>query len=346
MTEPILREAGPDEDIAIAACIGVAFTDNPKADVDVLRWQYRDNPFGPTASWVWDDDGAIVAHYSGFPMPCLIDGVVGLTANAVDAAVLPSHQGMRLFTPLATALYADCAAKGMAISYCFGSNPVALHAVERAGWMEVARLRTLVLPVDDGWVARRFHLPRPAATAIRRLAFGPRRGTTGDGSSVTTTAPDGIDDLWARTVEAGDIRNGTIRNQAWFRWRYDASPVGGYRHVAVRTGDRLDAVATVLERDDFGGRFGYLLELVAADADAARRALRGVIVNTPGIAGLATLAVSGGPLHRLATSAGMRTLPRRLEPKPARFGFVDNAGGATHLRTAPWHVGWGDLDQL
>ena len=85
MTELVLRQAGPDDDEAIAACIAEAFPDNPKADVDVLRWQYRDNPFGETSSWVWDDGGRIVAHYSGFPMPCLIDGEVGLTANAVDA---------------------------------------------------------------------------------------------------------------------------------------------------------------------------------------------------------------------------------------------------------------------
>ncbi|MBW8827222.1 MAG: hypothetical protein JF603_12875 [Acidobacteria bacterium] len=231
----------------------------------------------------------------------------------------------------------------MAISYCFGSNPVALRAVGRAGWMEVARLRTLVLPVDDGWVARRFHLPRTAASMARRLAFGLGRGPTGTEAG---TLPGGIDDLWARTVAAGDIRNGTIRDEAWFRWRYDASPVGGYRHIAVHAGGRLDALATVLVHDDFGGRFAYLLELVAADPDAARQVLRGVIATTPGIAGIATLAVGGGPLQRLATDAGMRTLPRRLEPKAARFGFVDNGGGTAHLRTAPWHVGWGDLDQL
>ena len=348
MTELVLRQAGPDDDEAIAACIAEAFPDNPKADVDVLRWQYRDNPFGETSSWVWDDGGRIVAHYSGFPMPCLIDGEVGLTANAVDAAVAPDQQGKGLFTPLARALYEDCAAKGMAISYCFGSNPVALHAVGKAGWMEVARLRTAVLPVDDGWVAGRFHVPRSVAYAARRILF---RLGSGPAGQQADELPDGIDDLWARVVAAGDIRNGTIRGEAWFRWRYEASPRVGYKHFVARSNGRLDAIATVLVKDDFGGRFAYLLELLAVDADHARRVLRAVAAGSPGIAGLATLAVSGSQLHRIATSAGMRTLPRRLEPKPARFGFVDNAAGSgrgtlAHLRRATWQVGWGDLDQL
>ena len=50
MSEPLLRPATPDDDVAIAACIAEAFPANPKARVDVLRWQYRDNPFGDTAS--------------------------------------------------------------------------------------------------------------------------------------------------------------------------------------------------------------------------------------------------------------------------------------------------------
>ena len=101
----------------------------------------------------------------------------------------------------------------------------------------------------------------------------------------------------------------------------------------------------MLEREDFGGRFGYLLELQAVDVDAARSVLRAV-ASFEGISGIATVAVDGGPLHRLATSAGMRTLPRRLEPKGgAWYGLVDTTGGGRAL-DVPWHVGWGDMDHL
>ena len=37
MSEPLLRPATPDDDIAVAACIAESFPANPKARVDVLR---------------------------------------------------------------------------------------------------------------------------------------------------------------------------------------------------------------------------------------------------------------------------------------------------------------------
>ena len=51
MSEPVLRAAGPGDDEAVAALIGEAFPGNPKARVEVLRWQYRDNPFGVFAQF-------------------------------------------------------------------------------------------------------------------------------------------------------------------------------------------------------------------------------------------------------------------------------------------------------
>ncbi|MCU1380571.1 MAG: hypothetical protein JWN29_3554, partial [Acidimicrobiales bacterium] len=194
MSEPDLRPAGTDDDEAIAALIGEAFPGNPKARLDVLRWQYRDNPFGETVSWVWDDGGRIVAHYSAYPMPYLLDGQPAVGANAVDAAVAPSHQGRRLFTPLAQALYADCAARGMPIAVCYASNPIAIKGVARAGVEWQPRLRTLVLAVDDAWLARRFHVPAPVGGLVRRAVFALGRGPTGD---EVDGPPGGLDDLWS-----------------------------------------------------------------------------------------------------------------------------------------------------
>ncbi|MCU1352891.1 MAG: hypothetical protein JWM05_2100 [Acidimicrobiales bacterium] len=344
MSEPVLRDAGPDDDEAIAALIGEAFPGNPKSRVDVLRWQYRENPFGETVSRVWDEDGRIVAHYSAFPMPYLLDSRPAVAGNAVDAAVAPSHQGQRLFTPLARALYEGCAAAGMPVAVCYASNPIAMQGVARAGVEWQPRLRTLVLAVDDAWLARRFHLPAALGGLVRRTAFGLRRGPVAE---EVRALPDGIDGLWAhvrRDVEGG-VENGVERGEAWCRWRYEASPIGGYRYVALQRGATLAGLAVVLEREDFGGRFAYLLELQAIDAGAARAVLRGV-ADFEGISGIATVAVDGGPLHRLATRAGMRTLPKRLEPKGgAWYGLVATDGERRTL-DIPWHVGWGDMDHL
>jgi RimJ/RimL family protein N-acetyltransferase len=331
-----LREATPADDEAIARCIGQAFPGNPKARVEVLRWQYRDNPFGSTAGVVWDDEGEIVGHYSAYPMPYLLDGASVVGANAVDAAIAPTHQGRRLFTPMAKALYEACAEHGMPVAVCYATNEIAMRGVAKAGVEWRPRLRTAVLATDDGWLARRFHVPKPVASAVRRAGFGLGRGPAGD---EVAGVPDAVSALWDATKAAGGIVNGVDRGEAWWRWRYEASPLGPYRFFAF--GDQ--AAAVVVEHEDFGGRFAYVLELLASDAAAAKAVLRAIVAGIPGLAGVATVAVDDGPLLRLATAAGLRTVPVRFEPRSANYGLVATDGRPL---SGPWHVGWGDMDHL
>src|SRR4051812_33907213 len=109
-------------------------------------------------------------------------------------------QGKRIFRPLIAALCAGSATKGPSGSLAYPSNPIAVKGIRSAGWMEVARLRTLVLAVDDGWLASRFHVPRLAAKAVRATVFSTGTGPAGDEVS---GVPDGLDALWARTVRDG-----------------------------------------------------------------------------------------------------------------------------------------------
>ena len=342
MSEPVLREARPEDEAGISACLLECFPDNPKARPEVRSWQYR-NPFGQLSAWVYDDGGRIVGHYANYPVPCLLDGVPSVAGVAVDAAVAPDYQGRRMMRPLNEALYADSATKGMRVSLAYPSNPIAVKGIRSAGWLEVARLRTLVLAVDDGWLANRFHVPRPVAAAVRRVGFGSRRGPSGD---EVDAPPAGLDELWATTVANGGVRNGIIRDAAWWDWRYARSPMSSYRYFETRRGDRLVGAAAVVVREDFGGRFAYLLELQAVDGDAAREIVRAVAGALGDVSGIATVAVHNGPLHDMARAGGLRTLPQRLEPKGLWFGFVDNDATTSHLTTAPWNIGWGDLDHL
>ena len=341
-----LRESGRDEEEAIRRLLVESFPDNPKARREVMDWQYWDNPFGPTSCWVWSerDGGEIVGHYANYPVPCLLDGRPSLAGLAVDAAMSPKLQGKRMFKPLSEALYADSVNKGMAVSLAYPSNPIAVKGIRSAGWLEVTRLRTLVLAVDESFVTDRFKVPAPVARLGLKVAFGPGAGPRGE---EVGGPPDGLDALWATWAAAGRIRNGIIRDAAWWDWRYARSPMGPYRYFEVRAGADLLAAAVVLVHEDFGGRFAYLLELLAEDRDSARALLRTIIRSVSGVAGLATVAMQGTHLHRMARAAGMRTLPQRLEPKGLWFGFVDNGGrGWSRLTSAPWAIGWGDLDHL
>ena len=341
---PVLREATAADEDGITACLAESFPDNPKAKPEIRHWQYH-NPFGEPIAYVYDDGtGRIVGHYANYAVPCLLDGQASLAGVAVDAAVSPDFQGRGLMKPLNQALYAASVERGMRVSLAYPSNPIAVKGIRSAGWLEVTRLRTLVLAVDDGFLARRFRVPRPIAGVIRRAAFSTGRGPRGD---EVGAPPDGLDGLWASWLRDGSIRNGIVRDAAWWQWRYAASPMSAYRYFEARRDRRLVGAAAVVVREDFGGRFAYLLELLAEDRDAARRVVRAVAANVRDVGGIATVAVDGSHLHRIATSAGLRTLPQRLEPKGLWFGFVDNAqAGLDRLTTQPWAIGWRDLDHL
>src|SRR2546425_10920958 len=97
----VLRAAGPDDDEGIRALFVSSFPDSPKVDPDFLRWQYWDNPFSETRSWVWEDGGEIVSHYAGLPVPAVVRSHAAVAAIGVDAATAPSHRGRGLFESLA-----------------------------------------------------------------------------------------------------------------------------------------------------------------------------------------------------------------------------------------------------
>jgi GNAT superfamily N-acetyltransferase len=243
-----LRPATPDDDVAIAACIGAAFPSNPKARLDVLRWQYRDNPFGDTVGWVHEDDGRVVAHYSAFAMPYVLDGERATAGNAVDAAVLPSHQGRGLFTPMAAALYESCAARGFALEVCYATNPIAMRGVARAGVAWQPPLRVLATP--------------------RRPGRSPGEEVEGP--------PAHVDDVW----RAMGVRNGVDRGAAWWDWRYARSPMEQYRYFSAP-----GAAMVVLLRGRLGCVLELVADGPTAARDVVRAAPVGLGLLTVAVEG-------------------------------------------------------------
>ena len=339
----ILRAATEADDAGIRAVIAAAFPDNPKQREQITAWQYWSNPFGKTCVWVWDDDGRIVATYANFPMPAVLDGRTALAGNGVDAAVDPEYQGRRLFEPLAKALYEDSLNHGMAVTLCFINNPFAIKGTTKAGWLHVGQLGVWVLAVDDAWMAQRVHVPLVAAAVGRRVVWHQRRGT-GE-VEVGAEVPTGIDGLWA----VAGVTTGVARHQAWWDWRYGGHPDRPYTFLSARSpsGDLVGAgVATV--REAFGGRFVYLLELLATDRNAAAAVGRAAadVAADAGAAGVAVLALPGSAVALRARAAGFRKVPARFDPKPTSFGAVPNDPAYAGLQSLDWSVSWGDLDHL
>jgi hypothetical protein len=341
MSELRLRAAGPDDDEAMRAVNATAFEHNPQTRAEVTRWQWWENPFGPTLAWVWEDDGNVVAQYVAYCLPGRLAGAPATFTLGVDAAIAPSHQGRRLFTPLAEALYADATSRDLPlIAY---PNEQSVRGIARAGWCEVAALGVHLLVADDGWLAARLHLPRPVAGVVRRSVFG--RPRADQAVEILEEPPDEIDALWSRAADPTE--SGVDRHARWWRWRYSQHPDRPYRYLAVSSPGGLRAVAAVRTRTDLGGTFHCLLELLADDATAARSLVGALAEGILGPAdGVALTAMPGSSLARLGRSSGLRRPPARLLPQPIHFGLVPHPRLAPDPRSLSWATSWGDLDHI
>jgi predicted N-acetyltransferase YhbS len=338
MSDLVLREATDADDAGMRAVIAASFPANTKQRAEITAWQYWDNPFGRTQAFVWEDDGRVVASFAGFPMPAVIDGRSATIGNGVDLAVDPAYQGRQLSAALAKALYAAAARAGAAATVSFINNPLAMKGTGRAGWREIAKLGVWVLAVDDQFLASRLHVPPRAASLVRRAVW---RSTPGPDADCETSVPSGIDALWERS---GGVSTGVAHTQAWWDWRFGRHPDRPYTYLSVESGGQLHAAAPAAVRDAFGGRFVYLLDLLADTPAHARAIARGAaaLARREKAVGVALLALSGSRLAARANEAGFRRVPARLDPKPTSFGAASHAG----LRPLSWSVSWCDLDNV
>ena len=340
MTELELRPAGPDDTDALCALIGRIFPDNPKADPAVLRWQFWDNPFGRAASWVMTDGDRLVCHFAVLPVPARLDGRRVTAAKPADAATDPDYRGQGLMGRTARAVFEECAERDIPVTICL-PNFRARGALRKIGMAEVAPVRAYVLPLDDGWLADRFRLPRPIARAVRATVFS--RRTVAGGRQVDAP-PEGLDELWRAT--AAQVPNGVVHDAAWWRWRYVDRPGGTYRFHEVRRDGRLVAAAVSTVRDAFGARFVHLLDLQATGAAEARAVMTAALDEPDGAVGAATIAMPDTRIARLAGACGFRRLPRRLEPNEQILGLFHNDPSLGDLTDRDWTVTWTDLDHL
>lgn len=342
MSEVRYRAAGAADDAGIRALLGATFPDNVKAQEAFTRWQYWKNPFGATVSWIAEaPDGRVVAHWAAVPVPMVLDGRRTRGAKGVDGATDPAFRGQGLFTTVGARMMADCANHGIH-ALLTHPNPDAAGGAERAGAQLVSRVAAHVRPLDPAWMAGRFRLPRRAA-GLAGAAF---HVSAGDDHAVVEAPLPELDDLWA--VAGAHVSNGVVRDATWWRWRYVDRPERPYAFVEARRSGRLTGAAAVTVAERFGGRFGLVLEYLAVDARAARglTAGLGAAASAQGAVGLALAAIPGSGLGRLATGAGFRRLPRRLEPRPLRFMVVDPHGDTAGLAARTWSMAWGDLDHL
>lgn len=344
----VFREADRADDAALRRINAEVFAANPKTRPEITAWQWWDNPFGDTIAYVWEDDGEVVGQYVAYRMPASLGGEPGRIAIGVDVGIAETHRGRGLMRRLLDACFGRATDEGT--PFYSLPNQQSVKGAANSGWVEVAQLEVRVLPTDAAAVAERLHLPgRPGAAVAglaQRLLHARVRPPSGVSVAVLDDPPEDVDALWSEVAD--HHRWGVARHGDWWRWRYAEHPDRPYRIVTARRGDRLVGAAAVITRDDLGGRFHCLLELLATDEDAAR-ALVGAVRDGaagPAVDGVATTAVPGSRLSQLAGAAGLVRVPGRALPRPVHFGVVPHPTIVPDPTAVPWSTAWGDLDHI
>jgi hypothetical protein len=337
MTDIALRESGPSEVEEVSGLLERCFEANPKADPEVMTWQYWSNPFGTTRSWVAVNDGRIVGHHAAYVVPMRRGSVHFSAAIQIDTATESEFRGRGLYGDLSRKLYASCRSDGVA-TMLGNPNEQALGPLRRVGWIEVADLRLYIRVLDPGWMSERTRLPGWVTRGSRRLLFrttGPSDATVGD------VVPEGLDRLVA---DCADDETASVDiGSDWWQWRFADHPKRPYFFIEVRRGGRLEAAAACRTRDEQGGRFVDLLDFVARSPAPAREVVDAVPAAVPDAVGILMTASPGGPYGKTAGWAGLRRIPRRLRPTRTYFGvfpLIDDQD----LSHVAWDVSLGSLD--
>jgi hypothetical protein len=223
---------------------------------------------------------------------------------------------------------------------------ISLYFETRAGpskrWdVAKVRLEPFVLPLDAGWLGRRLHVPRLVATPMIRILA--RLPSAGDAREVEDV-PDGLDGLWGVTHSSGEW--GIVKDETWWRWRFGSHPHRVYRFFEVRENGLLRGAAATRSVTRGGARIEYVLELLAADEDAARAVIGSVARSSPSAAALLVRATRDSPLAQWASASGFRRVPDRLEGEHPWVTWWPSIVGFEGAGTLPWAITLGDTDTI
>lgn len=186
-----------------------------------FEWKHTENPFGASAMWVAEHEGAIVGFRSFLRWRMTVDGHPVEAVRAVDTATHPSARGLGLFTALTLHGIAELADAGVA--FVFNTpNGQSRPGYLKMGWQEVGRL-PLVVRLRSPAVAPRLLRARVAAD---KWSLGVNAGT--DALAALERAAS------VEAISRPDIVDGV--RSAWtveaLRWRFGFAPLR-YRALAL-----------------------------------------------------------------------------------------------------------------
>jgi hypothetical protein len=213
-------------------------------------------PWGALPGVVYTIDGKIAGTLSTISRKLKIGGRTTLSAQHVDAMVLPEARGQSFYKKMVKQASQLDREAGAGLVYGLPnklSEPRLLSP--DMGWLgafNVPAYARVVRPELVAQVAPDLPyglglLARPGLEAVRLAQALPLRVGGLLPATWTEGAPEDTDDLWERAAKASPVQ--TVRDSEYLRWRYDQNPGGRFDYVRVRDGGRLQGLAVVTEQE-------------------------------------------------------------------------------------------------
>lgn len=295
-------------------------------------WFYRDCPFGAPLVLLLrhEASGAWVGVASAGPRRMWLDGRELLAGVLVDLAVLPEHRSLGPALMLQMALM-EAGLHRFELLYGF-PNPKATAVFKRVGYAPLGELVRHARVLRHGDYLRQ-RLPAALAVPAGALVdLADRLRLAMRGGGLRTRWSDDAGDvptaLWDSALAGpGPV---AVRDTAFLRWRFDASPLVEVRHLLVSDGEGRCVAWFACEARE---RALHVLDgWVVEGAGGPGRAVLAALLRAARAAGHASVSVE---LGGAALTPGWRTagfVPRQSRPVFGRTRMGDTAA----LRERIW----------
>ena len=260
-----VRRAGPADRPHVEALLAEIF---PSGDVAArYEWMHVRNPHGTSLVWLAvDDSGEIAACTSYFPRQIVMRGRRALAALGGDCWVRPKFRRRGIAGALHAQGRKEMPAEG--IEVMFGTpTPANLTPLQQTGAKNIGFAVRYARPLM---------LPRvPLVGALLSLGW--------DGGRLEPAArPDPrIDEVWAEV--AGEISVGTVRDAAFYDWRFAGAPSGAQHPFVIvergrafaacaleDSGAELRVIDLIAPRARFGAALGAIVRHASANHPECR----------------------------------------------------------------------------
>jgi GNAT superfamily N-acetyltransferase len=293
---------------------------------EFFRWKHLENPFGHSYMLLAEAEDRLVGFRSFMRWRFDLAGEPVRAVRAVDTATHPDYQGLGIFRRLTTTAIEDLRADADLI---FNTpNEKSLPGYLKMGWRRVAEVPIRVR------VRRPIRFVRHLRSRHDALASPP---------SLDESAPAARPPWSEATALAswGDARRlGTVRDEAYLRWRYEG-PLLPYRTLEEREAGDLRGVAVYRVRPRGRLREATVVDLLVLPGDraCASRLLRRVVREAD--VDHLTCSFPGGSVQaRAATRAGFLPSPEGLTLVANPLGDV----AVDVFSLDSWSLTLGDLE--